>query len=482
MLQRLQKQILCGPLARRSPWLDPLTRARGLALLCACSVSLTVFGQSDPQVDARGGYRRVAGGSLLGSPQEAIGQEAGGQSPGGQSPGGQAPAGQGRVQTASGSANWPDVNPARLEFRLDNDVSSELARGALQRPFVDLERVSFQDLESARLIAVVGEEPVLVADVQAMFAEQLDQFRDRISAWELEEARSRWLRQAVPTYVRTKAMAQRFVRDSVGNVPAKDRVEAKKRVAPKAAQMFHEQIVPQLFKHYGVDNELDLDAEMRRRGMSLVSQRQLTIDMALAQQAINQNVNEKPEIPFQELWQAYESDIERWQRPARARWRQMSVHFERFPSRQAAEVAIAAMGNEVLFGGTPFEAVARQQSQDFRADRGGEYDWINAGSLRSKPLEKTIFSIPLGHLSQIVEDERGLHIVEVLERQEAYQVSFEQAQVELRAELVAKKKEILMEEFAEQVMQQTRIWSMWPEDIPGARPLSEAVWVEGYQP
>lgn len=482
MVERHLKQIFCGPSARRSFALHRSAWATRITLILVCTAPLPAVGQSEPLVDARGGYRRVGTGSLATSAPEIGGLGTSGQAAAGQAVVGPANVGRGQVQPAAGSASWPDVNPAWLEFRLDGDVSSQLARGDLQRPMIDLEQVSFQDLESARLIAVVGEEPILVADVQALFAEQLDQFRERVSAWELEEARSRWLRQAVPSYVQTKAMAQRFVRDTVGNVPAKDRAEAKKRVAPKAAQMFHEQIVPQLFKHYGVDNELDLDAEMRRRGMSLVSQRQLTIDMALAQQAINQNVKEKPEIPFQELWQAYEADIERWQRPARARWRQMSVHFDRFPNPQAAETAIAAMGNEVLFGGTPFEAVARQKSQDFRADRGGEHDWINHGSLRSKPLEQTIFTIPLGRLSQIVEDDRGLHIVEVLERQDAYQVSFEQAQAELRAELVAKKKEQLMKEFAEQVMQQTRIWSMWPEDIPGARPLSEAVLVDAYQP
>lgn len=90
------------------------------------------------------------------------------------------------------------------------------------------------------------------------------------------------------------------------------------------------------------------------------------------------------------------------------------------------------MGNEVYLGGKPFEAVAKASSQGYTASEGGVHDWTTQGSLKSQTLDAAIFAIVPKRLSQVIEDELGYHIIEVLERQDATVVSFEQAHDEMR--------------------------------------------------
>ncbi len=92
------------------------------------------------------------------------------------------------------------------------------------------------------------------------------------------------------------------------------------------------------------------------------------------------------------------------------------------------------MGNQVLRG-ADFAAVAKKHSQEANATEGGYHDWTNQGSLVSEVLDQAIFSLPVNRLSLKLEDERGFHIVRVIERQEARRIEFVEAQDEIRTKL-----------------------------------------------
>jgi hypothetical protein len=169
----------------------------------------------------------------------------------------------------------------------------------------------------------------------------------------------------------------------------------------------------------------------------------------------------------------YDQHPDQWQRPSRVRFRIMSAVFSKYPNREAAYQAIAEMWNQVYFGGAPFEAVAKKLSTGFSADEGGTIDWTRRGALKSKPIDETVFSIPVRALSQVIEDSEGFHVVEVLERQNAYQMTFPQAQGEIKESILKNKKTLLENDYKKKIQDLTPIWTRWPEDIPGSRDLSE---------
>ena len=84
----------------------------------------------------------------------------------------------------------------------------------------------------------------------------------------------------------------------------------------------------------------------------------------------------------------------------------------------------------------PLWSVAQKKSQEKNASKGGFHDWTSLGDLKiSKPISDAVFTYPLNQLSPIIEDDEGLHIVRVLDRQEAHQTPFTEVQDEIKEKL-----------------------------------------------
>ena len=114
----------------------------------------------------------------------------------------------------------------------------------------------------------------------------------------------------------------------------------------------------------------------------------------------------------------------------------MLVRFDGFPSKQEACVAWAAWATRCC--GVPLRAVVQRQSQGIDAKDGGYHDWTTRASLASEVLDQAIFTLPVGRLSERLEDSEGFHIVRVVERTEAGRVPFEQTQVDIKEKCSAK--------------------------------------------
>ncbi|MEM9646468.1 MAG: peptidylprolyl isomerase, partial [Planctomycetota bacterium] len=163
-----------------------------------------------------------------------------------------------------------------------------------------------------------------------------------------------------------------------------------------------------------------------------------------------------------------------YEHEAEARWEQLTVLFSRFASREEARDAISQMGTEAFYGGS-MKAVAISKSQEPFAADGGVHDWTPKGSLRSKVIDKNVFTLPLNRMSPILEDEEGFHIIRVLERKEAGVTPLAEVQEEIKKKLqtenMMKQQETLMAELASKVP----VWSFFPADTPGAKPLPAGV-------
>jgi PPIC-type PPIASE domain len=167
-------------------------------------------------------------------------------------------------------------------------------------------------------------------------------------------------------------------------------------------------------------------------------------------------------VTHQEMIDYYREHYGDYALPAKARFEIMSVKFANFSGdRAAARRAIEAMGNEVLFGGTEFGAVARKWSQEPNAENGGSYDWVTQGSLASAPIDRAIFTLETGRLSQIIEDDVGLHIIRVKQRQEAGQVSFVEAQPGIKDAIKAHKKSAEQQKLLDQLRTRTEVWTIF---------------------
>ena len=117
--------------------------------------------------------------------------------------------------------------------------------------------------------------------------------------------------------------------------------------------------------------------------------------------------------------------------PAKVRWEQLMVRIDKDRGRDAAQSKLERMGNDVMHG-IRWAEVAKAHSDGPTASDGGQFDWTSRGSLASSVLDEAIFALPVGRLSQVLQDDRGVYIVRVIERTDAGRKSFAEVQSEIK--------------------------------------------------
>jgi hypothetical protein len=283
------------------------------------------------------------------------------------------------------------------------------------------------------------------------------------------------LRKSLSEKILKKSLAQKFFSDQLTGKPVKERKEAESKMKTKVTQVFYDEMLPSIMKDQKCESLDEFCALIEKQGLTLQGLKENYAESILAQQCVRENVPNKPPVLLEEMTLYYEEHKTDFQQNAKVRFQILTATFAKYPSREEAEKAIGEMGNEVFFG-TPFETVAKSKSSGMNAEAGGYVDWTSQGALKSKELNDVLFSIDLNGLSPIIEDANGLHIVWILERQDARLITFAEAQPDIKKKLIESKKEKLHKEFIEKVKEETAVWSRWPEDYPNAKPLSELEW------
>ena len=238
--------------------------------------------------------------------------------------------------------------------------------------------------------------------------------------------------------------------------------------------MFFESEVPALKKQYKTEDLTELDEKLREKGSSLSARQYEFTDMMLGHLYVREKVDKKPSVSLSEINEYYHTHQDDFGRPNRAKWEQLTVLFGRVASREEAQKMISEMGREAYFGGN-LQAVAKAKSHEAFASQGGLHDWTTKGALASDKLDQQIFSIPLNEMSEIIEDQSGLHIIRVLDRQAAGITPVSEVQDEIRARIRKEKITKSQRTLVEGIQDMVPVWSLFPEDSPSALPLPESI-------
>lgn len=327
--------------------------------------------------------------------------------------------------------------------------------------------------DPAAVIAVVGQSRILWGDIQpkvdAKIASVLKNLKQKFPDSELAVARKQLSRTALIQAIQNKMMSEAFLLDQVGTEAADKRREVSDMMMNRARQVFFEQELKGLKKRFGTEDLTELDQKLREAGTSLYARQREFIDMMLAHMYMSSKVNKDPQVSLAEINSEYTRTLDTYREGAKARWEQLSALFENHPSREATEAAIKAMGNEAYYG--RMDIVAKKKSEEPFASDGGQHDWTTQGSLVSKPIDEAIFSIPLNKMSEIIPDDQGMHIVRVIERKAAGVRPLADVQDEIREAIKKKKVVESQKKMLEDLRERVPVWSIYPDDVPGAKPL-----------
>jgi hypothetical protein len=345
-------------------------------------------------------------------------------------------------QTSSASADG--VRPAQY-----------VAPGSL-----DLNLADARSLEAALVVARVGPEVVLEADLLTPKAlEWIAKVSPGLPPEKVRELKLQICQQVIEQHIETLLV---YV-DACREIPEDKLPEIRKNVD----RAFDEQQLPRMMEEEGVANSLEYESLLRKRGMSLDRMRKMFFERGLAQEWLRKNVGVDEEIPHAELIAWYQNHLADYEYPAKARFEVLAVKMGLKRSRAAAWDMLAAMGNEVL-GGRPFAEVAKARSEGPAASQGGLYDWTGQGSLAAKKLDEAIFSLPVGELSTIIEDGEMLRIVRVVEREPAGRTPFLEAQVGIRDELLMERRQAAADEYLGKLRARTPVWTVFDDPAGSA--------------
>jgi parvulin-like peptidyl-prolyl isomerase len=312
-----------------------------------------------------------------------------------------------------------------------------------------------QPIAAGQIIARVGSERILAGDVLPQVNRILEDNQDQIPPQQVEEARRYLIQQHLKPMIQQKLVYAEAKR----SIPAESFANVEKRLV----EQFEKNTLAELYEKTETSDPLALDAKLQEMGASLIQLRRNYMEQALASHWISGQIDNDREITRDEMLDYYQQHAEDFRFDSKARWEELMVRPELFPSKAAAYAALAEMGNQVLRG-VPLADIARQASQGVTAGEGGQYDWTHQGSLVSSETDVALFSLPVGQMSQIFEDQFGFHIIRVIERQLSGQVPFEEAQASIREEIRSVRRDEQVEQYLAKLSETVRVWTIFDDE------------------
>jgi hypothetical protein len=336
--------------------------------------------------------------------------------------------------------------------------------------------------EPGEVLAVVGDQYILAADVLPHVNQVLEPFLDKVPPQQINEQRRLLTAQLTAAHIEVKTLYLAFLRkapaDKVKDILKKvdadfdKTLEKTRQDVQKKTKDEYQEVMRQnsqigrlalLMKEANVWEPGELDILLRKYGGSLAQEKSYYAEYTLGRAMVFQSMNSNPNVSHDEMLRYYQEHQKDYLIPTRVRFEILSSRFANFPDKQRAMDAICAMGNEVFYGAN-LAAVARRSSQGLNAEQGGYNDWTNRGSLASKRLDEALFSLEPGKLSQVIEDERGYHILRVLERAEAGKVPFGEVQISIRDKIKQEKLSKQYKEVAVKFRESSKVWTVFDDD------------------
>ena len=308
--------------------------------------------------------------------------------------------------------------------------------------------------EGTQILARVGSDVILLSEVAAQVNELFAANQDKLppDPDSLEKLRQEVTRQMLQNKIQTK-LAYLDVRR---NYP-KEGVEKQEKFV---AEAFDRDEITRMMAQLKLNSREELDAVLKTKGSSLEKERRAFVEKTMAQMRIRDQVKPDAEVGPEEMRQYYLKNVKEFETPAQVRWEEIEVRFAKHAKREEAAQTIAALGNLVMQG-APFAEIARTRSEGTAASAEGKRDWVNQGALASEQLDQALFTLPIGAMSQIIEDKNGYRIVRVIERKQAERRPFLEAQVDIRKKIREQRRENDLKQYMVKLREQIPVWTVY---------------------
>lgn len=175
----------------------------------------------------------------------------------------------------------------------------------------------------------------------------------------------------------------------------------------------------------------DFEQALAASGMTLAQLREQTRKSLLSQTVLGREVYAKIEIDEEILRRFYRDHPEQFQVPEKLHLRELVVLEEATPEPDRRLELAAAIRAEAL-AGRPLAEVAAERSAAGTTSGLIDHGWVAPGDL-DPDLERAVWALPAGALSEPIAARGGAHLVEVVEREPSYVRPFAEVSEDIRA-------------------------------------------------
>jgi parvulin-like peptidyl-prolyl isomerase len=273
----------------------------------------------------------------------------------------------------------------------------------------------------ATVVARVDHRAILLGDAIDRVRPQLELMRKQLSADEYRRQERAILKQ------QTDELIDRAVILEEVSAKIKD-AERLKEIRRRIGLEFEKNLL-KFAKAQGLKSKEQVIDQFEKEGTSLEKQRSEFIDKILADEYLRQQITGLLSEPSRDdLHAYYKAHLDQFQQNAGVVWRHIEIRIGSDP-KQAAEKTHQVM--QQLAAGADFSELARRFSDDASASAGGLCPMTSKGSFYEDAVDRALFSLPVGQVSQPIRGRHSFHIVRVEKRTTDGAKPFSEVQTEI---------------------------------------------------
>ena len=214
---------------------------------------------------------------------------------------------------------------------------------------------------------------------------------------------------APPSAARVEEMKKSVMEELVNEALLEDRAKELDLVTSDAEI---EDQIKRLKEQNNVTTDEDFSKALAQSGLTIDRLRDQLRRTVTLQRVVGREVNSKVDLSDDALRIIYEREKETWRVPEKAHLAEILVSNGDDSARAARR---AKEASDLIKGGAKFEAVVKDYSDGATKSRGGDLGLVAKGELTAE-IDKAVFSLPVGSVSDPIGTKFGWHLVKVIDK------------------------------------------------------------------
>jgi len=190
-----------------------------------------------------------------------------------------------------------------------------------------------------------------------------------------------------------------------------------------------EEQIKRLKEQNNVSSDEEFEKALAASNLSVEKLREQLKKTLTVQRVLGREVNSKVDLSDDALRIIYEREKETWRVPEQAHLAEVLISAEGAGG-EAGAARRAREASDKIKAGAKFEDVVREYSDSSTKSRGGDLGKVTRGDLNPE-IDRVVFSLPSGSVSDPIKTKFGWHLVKVIEKMAATHRPFNEVKADL---------------------------------------------------